>query len=49
MVLSAVTFDKPVVGQHTVDVLKELNFSEKDISSLQQSGIIYQAKPTSKL
>ncbi|XP_064391536.1 alpha-methylacyl-CoA racemase-like isoform X2 [Halichondria panicea] len=43
------SFGQPEIGEHTVEVLKELSFSQQDIQELMDNNTIAQSEPTSKL
>lgn len=43
------SFVQPQIGEHTLQVLKELNFTEKMISELVKSNVVYQCEPNAKL
>ena len=40
---------QPHVGQHTVELLQELGYSEEHIRTLLEQGAAYQSEPAAKI
>ena len=46
---SAGSHTRPDIGEHTVDVLKELKYTDKQIKELLENGTVYQCDSEAKL